>query len=38
MKESYHCMPCDKDFIDKELAKEHRKSTGHEVIERTLEK
>ena len=38
MKESYHCLPCNKEFIDKELAKDHRKSTGHEVIERTLEK
>ena len=38
MKESYHCLSCDKDFIDKEMAKEHKESTGHEVIERVLEK
>lgn len=38
MKESYHCLPCDKEFIDREMAKDHRNSTGHEVIERKLEK
>jgi hypothetical protein len=37
MKESYHCLSCDKD-LDKEIAKDHRESTGHEVIERVLEK
>ena len=38
MKESYHCMPCDKDFIEKAMAKSHRRSTGHQIIERILEK
>ena len=38
MKISYHCNPCDKEFIDKEMAMEHKASTGHEIIERTLEK
>jgi hypothetical protein len=38
MKESYHCSPCDKEFVDKETAMEHKRLTGHEVIERILEK
>jgi hypothetical protein len=38
MKISYHCNPCDKEFIDKEMAKDHKASTGHEIIERKLEK
>jgi DNA-directed RNA polymerase subunit RPC12/RpoP len=38
MKQSYHCLSCDKDFIDKDMAEDHKKTTGHEVIERTLEK
>jgi hypothetical protein len=38
MKESYHCTSCDKEFIDKEMAMEHKRSTKHEVIERILEK
>jgi DNA-directed RNA polymerase subunit RPC12/RpoP len=38
MKESYHCSRCNKEFIDKDMAKDHVKSTGHEIIERTLEK
>ena len=38
MKESYHCVACNKDFIDKEMAKDHGETTGHEIIERTLEK
>jgi DNA-directed RNA polymerase subunit RPC12/RpoP len=38
MKASYHCLSCDKDFIDKDMAKDHRKTTGQEVIERILEK
>lgn len=37
MKESYHCTPCDKEFIDKEIAMEHKRSTRHEVIQRILE-
>jgi hypothetical protein len=31
-------MSCDKDFIDKEMAEDHKKTTGHEAIQRTLEK
>jgi len=38
MKQSYHCLYCDKDFIDKDMAEDHKKATGHEVIERKLEK
>jgi predicted transcriptional regulator len=38
MKISYHCNQCDKEFIDKEMAMEHKASTGHEIIQRTLEK
>ena len=38
MKISYHCNQCDKEFIDKEMAMEHKASTRHEIIQRTLEK
>jgi hypothetical protein len=38
MKESYHCLPCDKAFIDEDMARDHQNSTGHQVIERKLEK
>ena len=38
MKQSYHCLSCDKDFIDKDMAEDHKKTTSHKVIERTLEK
>ena len=38
MKQSYHCLSCDKEFIDKYMAEEHKKTTGHDVIERRLEK
>jgi hypothetical protein len=38
MKESFHCLPCNKEFIDEEMATEHKRSTGHKVIERILEK
>jgi DNA-directed RNA polymerase subunit RPC12/RpoP len=38
MKQSYHCLSCNKDFIDRDMAKEHRQSTSHEIVERTLEK
>jgi hypothetical protein len=38
MKISYHCNQCDKEFIDKEMAMDHKASTRHEIIERTLEK
>lgn len=37
MKESYHCRPCDKEFIEADLAAQHRQRTGHEVIQRRLE-
>jgi len=32
MKESYHCRPCDKEFIREDLAPAHRQTTGYEVI------
>lgn len=35
---SYHCTLCDKDFIEKDLAAEHRKETRHEIIKRQLSK
>jgi hypothetical protein len=38
MKQSYHRLSCDKDFIDKDMAEDHKKTTGREVIQRTLEK
>jgi DNA-directed RNA polymerase subunit RPC12/RpoP len=38
MKHSYHCLSCDKDFIEKDMAEDHKKLTGHEIIERALEK
>jgi DNA-directed RNA polymerase subunit RPC12/RpoP len=38
MKISYHCNQCDKEFIDKEMAMDHKASTRHEIIERRLEK
>jgi DNA-directed RNA polymerase subunit RPC12/RpoP len=37
MKTSYHCSQCDKEFLDSIMANEHRKKTGHKIIERTLE-
>lgn len=37
MKESYHCRPCDKEFIEEDMATRHRRITGHEVIHRRLE-
>ena len=37
MKESHHCRPCDKEFIEEELAVKHRQATGHEIIQRRLE-
>jgi hypothetical protein len=38
MRKSFHCFTCNKEFIDKELAMEHKRSTGHEITERMLEK
>lgn len=37
MNESYHCRPCDKEFIEEDMAAKHRRATGHEVIHRRLE-
>jgi len=31
-------MPSDKEFIEKAVAKSHKRSTGHQIIERILEK
>jgi hypothetical protein len=36
--ETYHCPKCNKEFLDKELANDHQKSTGHKIRERILEK
>ena len=36
--ETYHCPKCNKEFLDKELAINPEKSTGHKIRERTLEK
>jgi hypothetical protein len=38
MKQSFHCPECDKEFIDNDTAIEHTRSTGHKIIERTLER
>lgn len=38
MKQSCRCPECDKAFIDKDTAMEHKRSTGHQIIERILEK
>ena len=38
MKHSYHCLLCDKEFIDKDMADDHKKATGHRIVERKLEK
>jgi DNA-directed RNA polymerase subunit RPC12/RpoP len=38
MKKSYHCSACNKEFIDEEMATEHRKSSGHQITQRILEK
>jgi hypothetical protein len=37
MKTSYHCAQCDKEFLDIDLAAEHKKATGHAIVERVLE-
>ena len=34
MKITYHCLPCNKEFVDMQMAKEHIDSTGHEFMER----
>lgn len=34
MRVTYHCLPCNKEFIDIHMAKEHSDSTGHEFMER----
>ena len=35
MKIVYHCFSCKKDFVDIDLAKEHSKSSHHELAEET---
>ena len=37
MKQSFRCPECDKAFIDNDIATEHKRSTGHKIIERLLE-
>ncbi len=37
MKESYHCRPCDKEFIEADRAAQHRRAAGHEIIQRRLD-
>ena len=37
MKTSYHCTQCDKEFLDPSIANNHRNTTGHNIIERSLE-
>jgi DNA-directed RNA polymerase subunit RPC12/RpoP len=37
MKTSYHCPQCDKEFLDANMATEHKKGTGHKIVVRTLE-
>ena len=36
MRVTYHCLPCNKEFIEIHMAKEHSDSTGHEFMEREL--
>ena len=36
MKVTYHCVPCKKEFIDMQLAKEHVDLTGHEIMEKPM--
>ena len=36
VKVTYHCLPCNKEFVDMQMAKEHIDSTGHELMERQL--
>jgi hypothetical protein len=36
--EIYHCPKCNKEFLDKDLATEHQKSSGHKIRERALDK
>jgi len=28
---TYHCSKCNKEFLDKELASDHQKTTGHKI-------
>jgi hypothetical protein len=32
----YRCLPCNKEFNDMQITKEHIESTGHELMERQL--
>lgn len=34
---TYHCAQCDKEFLDIDLAADHKKATEHAIIERVLE-
>ena len=34
----YHCIQCNKEFLEGELAKDHRSSTRHDIKQRILEK
>ena len=34
MRVIYHCLPCNKEFVNIHMAKEHGDSTGHEFMER----
>jgi DNA-directed RNA polymerase subunit RPC12/RpoP len=35
---TYHCIQCNKEFLDKDIVKQHHISTNHEIKERVLEK
>jgi hypothetical protein len=36
MKIVYHCVPCNKNFTDIDLAKDHSKSLCHDVFEKII--
>jgi DNA-directed RNA polymerase subunit RPC12/RpoP len=38
MKELYHCLACNREFIEKEMGTEYAKSSGHQITQRILEK
>ena len=35
---TYHCMQCNKEFLDEDIVRQHHKSTSHEIKEQFLEK
>ncbi len=37
MKELYHCLACNREFIEKEMGTEYTKSSGHQITQRILE-